>query len=128
MERNLLKIYTKKELRDILKTYGNLHSSYEFMKVTRSFEVDNKEYKVGDILYMVDYPYEKTRAIILNRYMKQHNDFIDYLYLLKKDKELQELLSGRCWWLESWCYRHLEPIVTSSFLYERIEGVKNEEA
>lgn len=124
MGHNLLKIYTKKELRDIFKTYGKPHYSYEFVKVTKSFEVDDKEYKEGDILYMLDYPHDKVRAIILNRYMKQHNDFIDSLYLYKKDKELQELLDDRCWWLESWCHRYLEPIVQSNFLYEHVEGVE----
>ena len=127
MERNLLKTYTKKELRDIFKTYGKPHTSYEFVKVTKRFEVDGREYKVGDILYMVDYPYERTRAIILNRYIRQHNDFIDARYLWDKDEKLYDLLDKRCWWLESWCHRCLEPIVQSNFLYERIEGVENEE-
>ena len=121
MERNLLKIYTKKQLSEIFKTYGKHHTDYKFMKVTRRFEIDDKDYEVGDILYMVDYPLERTRAIILNRYLNQHNDFIDY-----KDEKLLDLLKCRCWWLESWCNRYLEPIVQSNFLYEHIEGVENE--
>lgn len=119
MERNLLKLFTKKELRDIFKTYGKHHRDYEFMKVTKSFEVDGKEYKEGDILYMVDYPYDKTRAIILNRYLYQHNDFLDIRYLEEKNNKWRYLLNNRCWWLENWCHRHLEPIVKSNFLYER---------
>lgn len=127
MERNLLKIYTKRQLREIFKTYGKPHMNYKFVKVTRRFEVDGKDYEVGDILYMVDYPLERTRAIILNRYLSQHNDFIDYGYLEEKDEKLLDLLNGRCGWLESWCNRYLEPIVQSNFLYEHIEGVENEE-
>lgn len=50
MERNLLKIYTKRQLSEIFKTYGKHHTSYEFMKVTRRFEIDDKDYEVGDIL------------------------------------------------------------------------------
>lgn len=126
MERNLLKIYTKKQLREIFKTYGKPHMSYKFMKVTKRFEVDGKGYKVGDILYMLDYPQDRTRAIILNRYLSQHNDFIDYWYLKEKNEKLFELLDGRCWWLESWCNHYLEPYVQSNFLYEHIEGVENE--
>lgn len=126
MERNLLKIYTKKQLSEIFKTYGKPHTDYKFMKVTRRFEVDGKYYEVGDILYMVDYPLERTKAIILNRYMRQHNDFIDDRYLEDKNKELLDLLRNRCWWLESWCNRYLEPVVQSNFLYEHIEGVENE--
>lgn len=80
----------------------------------------------GDILYMVDYPLERTRAIILNRYLSQHNDFINYMYLKEKDEKLLDLLDSRCWWLESWCNRYLDPIVQSNFLYEHIEGVENE--
>ena len=118
MERNLLKIYTKKELRDIFKTYGKSHMSYGFVKVTKSFEVDGKEYKVGDILYMLDYPHVEVRAIILNRYLCQHNDFIDIRYLEDKDEKLQRLLNNRWWWLESWCHKCLEPLVQSDFLYE----------
>ena len=121
MERNLLKLYTKKELRDIFKTYGKPHKTFEFMKVVERFEVDGKEYKVGDILYMLDYPIYKSKAIILNRYLYQHNDFIDVRYLEDKDEKLRDLLNNRCWWLESWCHRCLEPIVQSDFLYERIE-------
>lgn len=56
MERNLLKIYTKKQLSEIFKTYGKPHMNYKFVKVTRRFEVDGRDYEVGDILYMVDYP------------------------------------------------------------------------
>lgn len=126
MERNLLKIYTKKQLREIFKTYGKPHMNYKFVKVTKRFDVDNKEYEVGDILYMVDYPLEITRAIIINRYLRQHNDFIHYEYLKEKNEKLLELLDGRCWWLESWCNRYLEPCVQSNFLYEHIEGVENE--
>lgn len=81
MERNLLKIYTKKQLSEIFKTYGKPHTDYKFMKVARRFEVDGKYYEVGDILYMVNYPFERTKAIIINRYLYQHNDFIDYRYL-----------------------------------------------
>ena len=40
MKRNLLKIYTKKQLSEIFKTYGKPHTDYKFMKVTRRFEVD----------------------------------------------------------------------------------------
>jgi hypothetical protein len=127
MERNLFKIYTKRQLREIFKTYGKPHMNYKFVKVTRRFEVDGKDYEVGDILYMVDYPLERTRAIILNRYLSQHNDFINYGYLEEKDEKLLDLLNGRCWWLESWCNRYLKPIVQSNFLYEHIEGVENEE-
>ena len=76
---------------------------------------------------MVDYPLERTKAIILNRYLYQHNDFIDYRYLEQKNEKLLDLLDGRCWWLESWCHRCLEPVVQSSFLYEHVEGVENEE-
>lgn len=126
MERNLLKIYTKKQLSEIFKTYGKHHTDYKFMKVTKRFEVDGKYYEVGDILYMVDYPLERTRAIILNRYMKQHNDFIDVRYLEDKNKELLDLLRNRCWWLESWCHKYLEPVIQSNFLYEHVEGVENE--
>ena len=126
MERNLLKIYTKKQLSEIFKTYGKPHMNYKFVKVTKRFEVDGKEYDVGDILYMVDYPLERTRAIILNRYLHQHNDFINYWYLKEKNEKLLELLDSRCWWLESWCNSYLEPIVQSNFLYEHIEGVENE--
>ena len=126
MERNLLKIYTNKQLREIFKTYGKPHMSYKFMKVTKRFEVDGKGYEVGDILYMLDYPQDRTRAIILNRYLSQHNDFIDYWYLKEKNEKLFELLDGRCWWLESWCNHYLEPYVQSNFLYEHIEGVENE--
>lgn len=126
MERNLLKIYTKKQLSEIFKIYGKPHMSYEFMKVTRRFEIDGKNYEVGDILYMVDYPLVRTRAIILNRYLYQHNDFIDYRYLKEKNEKLLDLLDGRCWWLESWCNSYLEPVVQSNFLYEHVEGVENE--
>lgn len=126
MERNLLKIYTKKQLSEIFKTYGKPHMDYKFMKVTRRFEVDGKYYEVGDILYMVNYPFERTKAIIINRYLYQHNDFIDYRYLKEKNEKLLDLLDGRCWWLESWCNSYLEPIVQSNFLYKHIEGVENE--
>lgn len=126
MERNLMKIYTKKQLSEIFKTYGKHHTDYKFMKVTKRFEVDGKDYEVGDILYMVDYPFDKTKAIIINRYLYQHNDFIDYKYLEEKNEKLLDLLNGRCWWLESWCNRYLEPYVQSNFLYEHVEGVENE--
>lgn len=127
MERNLLKIYTKKQLSEILKTYGKPHRDYKFVKVTRRFEIDGKYYEVGDILYMVDYPCYKTKAIIINRYLYQHNDFIDCRYLEEKNKKLLDLLNCRCWWLESWCSRYLEPVVQNNFLYEHVEGVENEE-
>ena len=42
------------------------------------------------------------------------------------DEKLLDLLDSRCWWLESWCNRYLDPIVQSNFLYEHIEGVENE--
>lgn len=128
MKENLLKIYSKKQLRDIFKTYGKPHMNWEFVKVARRFEVDGSNYEVGDILYMVDYPFDKRKAIILNRYLSQHNDFIDYTYLRMKNEKLLDLLAGRCWWLESWCHRYLVPVVQSNFLYEHIEGVENEEA
>lgn len=59
--------------------------------------------------------------------MRQHNGFIDVRYLENKNNELLDLLKNRCWWLESWCHKHLESCVQSDFLYERIERVKNEE-
>lgn len=126
MERNLLKIYTKKQLRDIFKIYAKPFISGEFMKVVRRFEVDSKYYEVGDILFITKNNFDKVGAIILNRYLVQHNDIIDIGYLKRKDEELLNLLDKRCWWLYHKCLDYLEPCVQSNFLYGRIEGVENE--
>lgn len=126
MERNLLKIYTKKQLDDIFKTYGKPFSSGEFMKVVRRFEMDSKYYEVGDILFITKNNFSKVGAIILNRYLDQHNDLINIEYLRRKDEELSNLLNKRCWWLYRECLDYLEPCVQSNFLYGRIEGVENE--
>ena len=126
MERNLLKIYTKKQLRDIFKIYAKPFISGEFMKVVRRFEIDSKYYEVGDILFITENKGSKIGAIILNRYLDQHNDIIDIEYLKRKDEELSNLLNGRCWWLYHESFYCLKPCVQSNFLYKRIEGVENE--
>lgn len=127
MERNLLKIYTKKQLRDIFKIYGKPSISGEFMEVVRRFEVDSIYYEVGDILFITKgNNFSKVGAIILNRYLDQHNDLIDIEYLMREDEELSNLLNKRCWWLYHECLNCLMPCVQSNFLYERIEGVENE--
>ena len=63
-------------------------------------------------------------VIILNRYLGQHNDFIDIGYLEDKDEELAELLDMRCWWVYKMYLDCLEPLVKSNFLYERDKGVE----
>lgn len=124
MERNLLKLYTKEQLRYIFKTYVDTHKRYEFMKVVKSFVMDNKHYEVGDILYVINFPRSELGVIILNRYLGQHNDFIDIGYLEDKDEELAELLDMRCWWVYKTYLDCLEPLVKSNFLYERDKGVE----
>ncbi len=126
MERNLLKIYTKKQLRDIFKIYVKPSINGEFMKVDRRFKIDNKYYEVGDILFITKYNSGKVGAIILNRYLDQHNDIINIEYLRRKDEKLSNLLDGRCWWLYHDYLYCLKPCVQSNFLYRRIEGVENE--
>nr|DAT69465.1 MAG TPA: hypothetical protein [Caudoviricetes sp.] len=126
MERNLLKIYTKKQLRDIFKIYAKPFISGEFMEVVRRFEMDNKYYEVGDILFITKGNFSKVGAIILNRYLDQHNDIIDIEYLKRKHEELSNLLDKRCWWLYHEYLYCLKPCVQSNFLYKRIEGVENE--
>lgn len=124
MKRNLLKLYTKEQLRYIFKTYVDTHKRYEFMKVVKSFVMDNKHYKEGDILYVINFPHSELGVIILNRYMGQHNDFIDIEYLEYKDEELSKLLNRRCWWVYKTYLDYLKPLVKSNFLYKRIEGVE----
>lgn len=125
MKENLLKIYSKQELSDIFKTYGDSHNKHAFVKVIRNFYCDDKEYKRGDILYMLDYPYDKTQSILLTRVMGQHNDFINFRRI--KDEELKTQLANRCWWLEVKDYKNFIVMKECNFLFEK-GGVENEEA
>ena len=125
MKENLLKIYSKKQLRDIFKTYGDRHNNYAFVKVIRNFVSDDKLYIKGDILYMLDYPHCKTQAILLTRVMEQHNDFLNFRSI--KDEELNTHLLNRCWWLIEKDYKNFIVMKECSFLFEK-EGVENEEA
>lgn len=99
--------------------------SGEFMKVGRGFTMDGKDYKIGDILYITK-SREGVRAFLLNRYLYQHNDFIDIRHLKSKDEKLLNLLDNRCWWIYERYLDYLEPCVQSNFLFERIEGAENE--
>lgn len=125
MERNLLKIYSKKQLRDIFKTYGKKHYTHAFVKVIKDFWCDDREYKKGDVLYMLNYPYNKTQAILITRVMKQHNDFVIFRDI--EDEELKMQLANRCWWLEVKDYKNFIVMKECNFLFEK-EGVENEEA
>lgn len=125
MERNLLKIYSKKQLRNIFKTYGKKHYTHAFVKVIKDFWSDDRKYKKGDVLYMLNYPYNKTQAILINRVMKQHNEFIIFRNI--EDEELKMQLLNRCWWLYRKDYKNFIEMRECNFLFEK-EGVENEEA
>ena len=123
--KNKLKFYSKQKLRDIFKTYGDRHNNYAFVKVIRNFYCDGKEYKRGDILYMLDYPHDKTQSILLTRVMEQHNDFINFRRI--EDEELKTQLANRCWWLNGKDCKNFIVMKECNFLFEK-EGVENEEA
>lgn len=125
MKENLLKIYSKKQLRDIFKTYGKKHHTHAFVKVIKDFLCGDREYKKGDVLYMLNYPYNKTQAILITRVMEQHNDFIIFRDI--EDEELKIQLLNRCWWLNGNNHDNFVEIRECNFLFEK-EGVENEEA
>lgn len=119
MEDNLLKLYNMEELKRLLLKYAINASYADFFRVTYDFIVSGLEYKKGDILFVINNYSDEPKAILINRKMRQHNNFLSVERVT--DARLRNLLSDRCWYLLSSDRKYYEPIKMHKFLYKNMD-------
>lgn len=118
MSNNLLELYSRAEIESIIKNFSSVDiTNPKICRVIKEFSEDGDPYKLGDILYIINYQnYEMLQAIILNRRMSQHNDFLE---IYDTDYEVYKRFNGRCWWLRPKLLENMEIIGNSKFLYKK---------
>lgn len=120
MSDNLLKLYNMEELKRLLLKYAIFFYYADFFRVTHDFTVSGLKYKKGDILFVINHNSDEPKAILINRKMRQHNNFLMVERIT--DARLRHLLSDRCWYFLSSDRKYYEPLITHPFLYTSYEG------
>lgn len=120
MSDNLLKLYSMKELKELLLKYAIFAYYADFFRVTHDFTVSGLKYKKGDILFVINHNSDEPKVILINRKMGQHNSFLSVESIT--DARLRNLLSGRCWYLLPSDRKYYELLKIHQFLYTGYEG------
>lgn len=120
MSDNLLKLYNMEELKRLLLKYAIFAYYADFFRVTHDFTVSGLKYKKGDILFIINSDSDEPKAILLNRKMKQHNNFLMVERIT--DARLRHLLSDRCWYFLSSDRKYYELLKIHQFLYTGYKG------